>query len=246
MPPQPVAIPPPPPQPVVQEAPPQPAVPVAQPAPVSPLPEPPSAQQTYPAPVPEQRITEKAEEPPPAKPVSQPAQPSPVPKPAHTPHEQTHAHSAEQHKAAIPAAAVAAVVKEKKAEPQNAHTPVKPATVKPAPFVIPTVVQPVAKPTPVQVAPHHDRTQPKQSTLSGLDSSAKRALTSSGAGSIRERATSAILSIGRPLSLDEVLDKLKTDGQPLPPHNPKEILKTVLNNKNLFRLTDSKYMPIAD
>ena len=80
-----------------------------------------------------------------------------------------------------------------------------------------------------------------------IDTATRKAMTSSGQGSIRERATSAIVTAGRPLSLDEVMDKIKSDGYPLPLHNPKEVLKTVLNNKNLFQLVENgRYFPLRD
>jgi len=119
----------------------------------------------------------------------------------------------------------------------------------PPPMPVPL---PVETPAPVVAQPAIPQAPTTSITSSHeipppMDTTVKRILTSSGQGSIRERATTAILNAGRPLSADEVFDKLKTDGQPLPQHTPREVIKTVLNNKSLFRVVDNgRYQPITE
>jgi hypothetical protein len=89
--------------------------------------------------------------------------------------------------------------------------------------------------------------EPQTDEMPQLDTRARRALTSSGQGSIRERATAAIIKAGRPLSMEEVYDKLKVDGNPLPQHNAKDIIKNILNNKAIFKtVANGRYVPIID
>ena len=72
------------------------------------------------------------------------------------------------------------------------------------------------------------------------------ATTSSGQGSIRERANTVILKTGKPLTLDEIFEKMKADGYPLPAQNPKEVIKIVLTNKVLFKFENNRYFPIKE
>ncbi len=243
---QPVAAP----QPVIPaEAPaPQPVTPVGPPVsqPVTPAPQPVPAQQPAQtaAPDPKQKVP-TASEPQPA-PVKQP-EPSPTliaqkPQSASIP----------AHKTAAPAKQVVQTAKPVTAKVIPAAAPVHVAEIQkkhtvPPPSVVP---RPPTVPPPRRTEKEQPASTPiddLDASMASLDTTARRALTSSGQGSIRERATSAILTAGRPLSLEEVLDKLKCDGNPLPQHNAKDIVKTVLNNKSLFKAVDNgKYLPISD
>ena len=239
-------------QPAVQQPAPPPVAP-PQPAPVVPPPP-----QPPPPPAPEPVLAPPP--PPPPAPVPEPVKQAPPPEPLPT-------------VVATPVASATAQPTPVKAIPVAAPTPVivhqkkhtvhttnhKPVEVQPAPALAKPATVPPPRRTAVVPPPRRtEKVQPApaiygtgandmEDSVEGLDTTARRALTSSGQGSIRERATSAILNAGRPLSLEEVFDKLKTDGNALPQHNAKDVVKTVLNNKSLFKVVDNgRYLPISD
>jgi len=137
----------------------------------------------------------------------------------------------------------------------------QPIIQKPDPTAQPSAPAPVQPPQPViqahpaKAAPEPAPVPPRKPAVPAmppppappLDTVTRKAITSSGTGSIRERATTVIMKADRPLSLDEIFEKMKVDGFPLPPHNAKDIVKTVLNNRNLFQFVENgRYLPVKE
>jgi len=64
-------------------------------------------------------------------------------------------------------------------------------------------------------------------------------------GSIRERITVAIAKARRPLTFEEIYAALETDGYQMPPRNPQEVIRRVLENPELFTKDgNNRYIPL--
>lgn len=64
-------------------------------------------------------------------------------------------------------------------------------------------------------------------------------------GSIRERIATAIAKAQRPLSFEEIYAALETDGYQMPPRNPQDVVRRVLENPELFTKDgNNRYIPL--
>lgn len=64
-------------------------------------------------------------------------------------------------------------------------------------------------------------------------------------GSIRERIAVAITKAKRPLTFEEIYAALETDGYQMPPRNPQDVIRRVLENPELFSKDgNNRYIPL--